>query len=146
MNFQMNLERKAFDQSGSQVMVPAQRLVDFLEGRFSGSLPAHSYLAGLVSSPLHEWLPEIIKDPLKQAFMDFDKKMKGFISNEAIITGVESRTSSPVRIPRHSQTLSHPQLSNLFPCGEGAGYSGGIISSAVDGVRCAEAVFKKVRH
>jgi len=146
MNFQMNLERKAFDQSGSQVMVPAQRLVDFLEGRFSGSLPANSYLAGLVSSPLHEWLPEIIKDPLKQAFMDFDKKMKGFISNEAIITGVESRTSSPVRIPRHSQTLSHPQLSNLFPCGEGAGYSGGIISSAVDGVRCAEAVFKKVRH
>ncbi len=145
LNFQMELERKAFEESGSQVMAPAQRLVDFLEGRFSGSLPANSYLAGLVSSPMHEWLPEIIRNPLKHAFLDFDKKMKGFLSKDALITGVESRTSSPVRIPRDPQTLAHLQISNLFPCGEGAGYSGGIISSAVDGERCAEAVFQKAR-
>ena len=146
LNFQMELERKAFEESGSQVMAPAQRLVDFLEGRFSGSLPANSYLAGLVSSPMHEWLPKIIQDPLKQAFLNFGQKMKGFLTNEAIITGVESRTSSPVRIPRDPQTLAHSQISNLFPCGEGAGYSGGIISSAVDGVRCAEAVFQKKKN
>ncbi|MEA1896247.1 MAG: FAD-dependent oxidoreductase [Bacteroidota bacterium] len=145
LNFQMELERKAFEESGSQVMAPAQRLGDFLEGRFSGSLPANSYLAGLVSSPMHEWLPGIIQNPLKHAFLDFGKKMKGFLTKDAIITGLESRTSSPVRIPRDPQTLAHLQVNNLFPCGEGAGYSGGIVSSAIDGVRCAEAVFNKSR-
>jgi len=132
----------AYEASGSNTIAPAQRLTDFLNGKVSDSLPESSYLAGLVSSPLHDWLPFNIRDKLKKGFLQFGERMKGYISNEAIIVGVESRTSSPVRIPRDSKTLMNTQVSGLYPCGEGAGYSGGIVSSAVDGEKCAEAVVR----
>ena len=140
--FQKELEKMAYEASGSNTTAPAQRLTDFLNGKVSVSLPESSYLSGLVSSPLHDWLPFIIRDKLKKGFLQFGERMKGYISNEAIIVGVESRTSSPVRIPRDSDTLMNPQVSGLYPCGEGAGYSGGIVSSAVDGEKCAEAVVR----
>ena len=142
LSFQKELERKAYEASGSFAKAPAQRLADFINGHFSASLPPNSYLSGLISSPMHEWLPEIIGEKLKAGFLQFGKRMKGYVTNEAVIVGVESRTSSPVRIPRDPQTLSHSQLNGLFPCGEGAGYSGGIVSSAVDGERCAEAAVR----
>ncbi|NOZ33991.1 MAG: FAD-binding protein, partial [Chlorobi bacterium] len=109
--------------------------------KISASLPETSYHPGVVSSPLHFWLPEHIGKRLQEGFKIFGKKMRGYLTNEAIVIGVESRTSSPVRIPRDKETLQHPQIKNLYPCGEGAGYAGGIISSAVDGERCAEMVF-----
>lgn len=139
LSYQKKLEQMAFEASRSLLKAPAQRLTDFLDGKISTSLPESSYFPGLVSSPMHEWLPELINRKLRVGFLQFGKKMKGYLSNEAIIVGVESRTSSPVRIPRDSITLEHPQLGGLFPCGEGAGYSGGIVSSAIDGERCAEA-------
>lgn len=125
---------------GKGQSAPAQRLVDFVSGKASSSLPASSYTPGIVSSPLHEWLPAHIGQRLQQGFAGFDKKMKGFLCNEAYIAGVESRTSSPLRIPRLAETMQHPQLKGLFPCGEGAGYAGGIVSSAMDGENAAEMV------
>ena len=122
-------------------MAPAQRLMDFIHDRHSDSLPKNSYTAGLVSSPLHEWLPDIIGNKLKKGFLRFGEIMRGYLTNEAVLVGVESRTSSPLRIPRDRESLANPQLRNLFPCGEGAGYSGGIVSSAIDGERCADAVY-----
>jgi len=115
-------------------------MTDFLKNKVSSSLPECSYNPGLLSQPLHELLPAFVADRLKIAFRDFDQKMKGFLTEEAVLTGFESRTSSPVRIPRDENTLCHPQLDGLFPCGEGAGYAGGIVSSAMDGQRCAQAV------
>lgn len=119
-------------------MAPAQRLTDFVNGRNSSSLPESSYTPGIANSPIHVWLPENISKRLQVAFIQFNKKMRGFLTREAYIVGVESRTSSPVRIPRLTETLEHPQISGLFPCGEGAGYSGGIVSSAMDGENVAE--------
>ncbi len=135
--FQKNLEKTAFQNGGKGLIAPAQRLHDFVNGKISASLPDTSYHPGIISSPLHFWLPEHIGKRLREGFKVFGKKMRGYLTNEAVILGVESRTSSPVRIPRDKETLQHPQIKNLYPCGEGAGFAGGIISAAVDGERCA---------
>ena len=141
LEFQKHIERLAYDNSnGVGVVAPAQRLDDFVKGVTSNVLPASSYNPGLVSSPLHEWLPNWIARSLQQGFAQFEKKMKGFVTSEALIVGVESRTSAPVRIPRNPDTLEHIGVRGLFPSGEGAGYAGGIMSSAIDGERSAEAV------
>ncbi len=143
LKFQMETERLAWENSDRTQRAPAQRLTDFLAGRVSGTLPRISYFPGVISSPLHEWLPGIIGKKLQKGFAEFGKMMRGFITEEAVILGVESRTSSPVRIPRNSGTMEHVSLRGLYPCGEGSGYSGGIVSSAVDGLKAAEAIASK---
>ncbi|MDY0199457.1 MAG: FAD-binding protein [Tenuifilaceae bacterium] len=141
LEFQKHIEGLAYANSnGVGVVAPAQRLSDFVKGVTSNALPSSSYNPGLVSSPLHEWLPNWITRSLQQGFAHFDKKMRGFITSEALIVGVESRTSAPVRIPRNPDTLEHIGVKGLFPSGEGSGYAGGIMSSAIDGERSAEAV------
>lgn len=142
LHFQSQVENKAYNAGGGNLVAPAQRMVDFVEGRVSIDLPNNSYLPGTISSSLKDVLPEFVANRLKRALPLFGKKMKGYYTNEAILVGVESRTSSPVRIPRDKETLQHPQLNGLFPCAEGAGYAGGIVSAAIDGMNCAEAVFK----
>lgn len=137
LSFQQMVEKAAYTAGGGQAVAPAQRLVDFCEQRTSTSLPSNSYLPGLHSFPLQEVLPEYIYRVLSKGFPQFGKKMKGYYTNEAIVVATESRTSSPVKIPRHSETLTHPQIQNLYPCGEGAGYAGGIVSAAMDGERVA---------
>ncbi len=141
LKFQQQLEKLAFQNGGRGLVAPAQRLHDFVNGKISASLPETSYHPGIISSPLHFWLPENIGTRLRKGFKIFGKKMRGYLTNEAVVLGVESRTSSPVRIPRDKKTLQHPQIKNLYPCGEGAGYAGGIISAALDGERCAEMIF-----
>lgn len=136
LKFQEHLEKMAFLNGGSGQTAPAQRLHDFVNGRLSGSLPETSYHPGISASPLHFWLPEHIGPRLQQGFKQFGKKMYGYLTNEAVVLGVESRTSSPIRVPREKETYHHPRIKNLFPSGEGAGYAGGIISSAVDGELC----------
>ncbi len=138
LEYQKNLERLAFTSGGRSQVAPAQKLTDFVEGRLSNALNPTSYQPGLKSAPLHSLLPKLIGNRLRKGFQAFGKKMKGYYTSEANIVGVESRTSSPVCIPRNEH-LAHPELSNLFPCGEGGGYAGGIISAAMDGERCAEA-------
>ncbi len=139
--FRDDIEHTAFVNNGGGIQnAPAQRIGDFVKGKVSFDLPQCSYLPGIVSSPLHFWLPDIISKRLQQGFRDFDKKMHGFLTNEALIVGVESRSSSPIRIPRDSETLQHPQVKGLYPAGEGSGYAGGITSSAVDGERIAERI------
>ncbi len=140
LRFQEQFERKAYENGGGAQIVPAQRLADFVAGKRSASLCVTSYHPGGVSSVMKEWMPPFIYEALKGGFEQFGKKMKGFMTNEAMVLGVESRTSSPVRIPRDSVTLMHPVVKGLFPCGEGAGYAGGIISAAIDGERAADAV------
>ena len=140
LEYQKELERLAFVNGGSGFVAPAQRLADFVDGRLSFDLPDCSYVPGTISSPLHFWMPDEIGLRLRKAFELFDRKMRGFVTNEAMVLGVESRTSSPVRIPRDKETFQHVQIGGLFPCGEGAGYAGGIASSAIDGERCAEKV------
>lgn len=137
MYFQGSVENKAFEAGGGKFVAPAQRLVDFTEDKISSSLPACSYLPGTHSSLLKEVLPSFIHTRLQEAFRLYGKKMRGYLTNEAIVVATESRTSSPVRIPRNAETLEHPQISNLYPCGEGAGYAGGIVSAAMDGERVA---------
>ncbi|MBN2331681.1 MAG: FAD-binding protein [Deltaproteobacteria bacterium] len=144
LQFQQELEQHAKLHGGGGQIAPAQRITDFVSGRLSQSLPDTSYHPGTSSSPLHEWLPEHIARRLAESFKAFDRRMKGFLTSEAVILGVESRTSSPVRIPRNHETLQHIHIANLYPCGEGAGYAGGIVSSAIDGERCAEAVCKNI--
>ncbi|MFI5237633.1 MAG: NAD(P)/FAD-dependent oxidoreductase [Ignavibacteriales bacterium] len=142
---QESLEKKAFSIANTGVngqKAPAQRVTDFVAGKFSSSLPQSSYIPGLSSVPLHEELPKFITSRLKKALKIFDNKMKGFYSEDAVIVGVESRTSSPIRVPREKETLMHVEMAGLFPCGEGAGYAGGIVSSAIDGENCADAVNK----
>lgn len=119
---------------------PAQRMADFVNNRLSYDLPDSSYAPGLISSPLHFWLPESIRHRLQEAFKAWGRQKHGFLTNEATVIGVETRTSSPVRIVRDAQTLQHVTFPGLFPSGEGAGYAGGIVSAGVDGERCAEAV------
>jgi hypothetical protein len=140
LNYQRALEQTASVNGGGGVTAPAQRLVDFVNNRLSDGLPACSYPPGVVASPLHQWLPDPIRRRLQAAFKAFDRTMKGFLTNDAVVVGVESRTSSPVRIPRDPKTLQHVKVRGFFPCGEGAGYAGGIASCAVDGERTAEAV------
>lgn len=143
LELQQSIERKAWDAAGNSLKAPAQRLTDFIENRVSASLPESSYNPGLVSVSLNEILPDFLSSRLKQAFADFDAKMRGYLTSEAVLVGVESRTSSPVRIPRNNETLQSLQVAGFYPCGEGAGYAGGIVSSAIDGVRCALAVAGK---
>jgi uncharacterized FAD-dependent dehydrogenase len=138
--YQLAMEQTAFVSGGGGMIAPAQRLDDFVNNRPSMGLPPCSYPPGVVASPLHQWLPDPIRRRLQAAFKAFDRTMKGFLTNDAVVVGVESRTSSPVRIPRDPQTLQHASVKGLFPCGEGAGYAGGIASCAVDGERTAEAV------
>ena len=138
LEYQKNLERIAFTSGGRTQAAPSQRLTDFVEGNLSSSLNDTSYQPGLNSAPLHSLLPKLIGSRLRKGFEAFGRKMKGYYTEEANVIGVESRTSSPVNIPRND-TLEHPEISNLFPCGEGGGYAGGIISAAMDGERCAEA-------
>ena len=137
LEFQEELERLAFEHGGPQAQAPAQRMRDFVEGKASKDLPACSYLPGIVSSRLDEWLPAHIGKRLQQGFRDFDKKYPGFLTNDAVIVGVESRSSSAVRIPRDPEMLQSISTPLLYPCGEGAGYAGGITSSALDGINAA---------
>ena len=137
LTFQEELERLAFEHGKAPNIAPAQRMKDFVEGKESKSLPACSYLPGTVSSRMDQWLPEHIGKRLQQGFQDFDRKYPGFLTNDAVIVGVESRSSSAVRIPRDPETLQSVNTPWLYPCGEGAGYAGGITSSALDGINAA---------
>ncbi len=138
--FQEELEKLAYRYGGQGQIAPAQRLIDFTDGKNSTSLPNHSYNPGLVCSPMHEWLPETISTRLREGLRFFGRRMKGFMTYEAIMAGVESRTSSPIRIVRDPEHGFHPDLPGLFPCGEGAGYAGGIVSSAMDGDFAASSI------
>ncbi|MCD8310135.1 MAG: NAD(P)/FAD-dependent oxidoreductase [Prevotellaceae bacterium] len=140
MRFQERLERLCWQQGNCLQTAPAQRMADFCHRKASDSLPPSSYTPGLVYSPLHEWLPPFIASRLQQGLRYFGKRSPGYLTNEAVLVGVETRTSAPVRILREPEHLQHIRLKGLFPCGEGAGYAGGIVSAAVDGERCAEAV------
>ena len=140
MHYQEDLERTCFEQAKCSQVAGAQRMKDFVEGKPSKLIPPSSFPAGLQPSRLDQWLPKFISDRLRKAFKVFGNAAKGFLTNEAIVIGVETRTSSPVRIPRDRETLSHITVKGLYPCGEGAGYAGGIVSSAIDGERCAEAL------
>lgn len=144
LKFQAEIEKLAFNAGGGHLVAPAQRMVDFVNNRLSTDLPTNSYIPGTRSADLASVLPEFIYKKLQKALPVFGKKMNGYYTNEAILVGVESRTSSPLRIPRDKETLQHPQLLGLFPCGEGAGYAGGIVSAAIDGMNCADAAFKKL--
>ncbi len=140
MAFQEELERHCWLQGNMKQTAPAQRMSDFVNGKLSYDLPKSSYAPGLISSPLHFWLPKMISKRLQEGFKTFGRQAHGFLTNEAVLIAVETRTSSPVRIVRDKDTLQHVRVQGLFPCGEGAGYAGGIVSAGVDGERCAEAV------
>ena len=140
MQFQEELERMCWQQGNMRQTAPAQRMADFVNSRLSYDLPKSSYAPGLISSPLHFWLPKMITKRLQEGFKTFGRQAHGFLSNEAVMIAVETRTSSPIRIVRDKDTLQHVRIQGLFPCGEGAGYAGGIVSAGVDGERCAESV------
>jgi uncharacterized protein len=136
--YQQEVEKKAYHAGGGKFVAPAQRMTDFVAGRMSADLPACSYLPGLHSAPLQEVLPPFVYEHLRKGFLAFGQKMRGYLTSEAVVVATESRTSSPVRIPRDPDRLHHPQVKNLYPCGEGAGYAGGIVSAAMDGERVAD--------
>ncbi|MCK9212231.1 MAG: FAD-binding protein, partial [Ignavibacteriaceae bacterium] len=140
--YQQEIEHAAFEAGGRNQTAPAQRVTDFLKNKISPSLPKSSYFPGTLSSPLHTILPLAIVQRLKEGILQFNIKMKGFITEEAQMLAAETRTSSPVRIPRDKETYMHKEIAGLFPAGEGAGYAGGIMSSAMDGENCADAVAK----
>lgn len=140
MRFQEDLEKQCWLQGGSKQIAPAQRLVDFTRRKLGTTLPESSYTPGLISSPLHFWLPEDISTRLSEGLQEFGRNSRGFLTNEACVIGVETRTSSPVRILRANDTLQHVTFKGLYPCGEGAGYAGGIVSAGIDGERCAESL------
>lgn len=142
MHFQQSVEQASCQAGGGKQKAPAQRMVDFVERKLSASLPACSYQPGLTSAMLDEVLPVFVAQGLRQAFMQISKKRRGYFTNEAVCVATESRTSSPVRIPRDAQTLEHPQVQGLYPCGEGAGYAGGIVSAAMDGIRIVRTLSK----
>jgi uncharacterized protein len=144
LEFQKEIERLAWKNGGHSQKAPAQRLADFVSGKTSDSLPGVSYLPGVTCSPLHGWLPKAIGKRLRDGFKFFGSQLNGFLTNEAVVLGVESRTSSPLRIPRNQEEMNHIRISGLYPCGEGSGYSGGIISSAVDGMKTADAIARKL--
>ncbi len=146
MRFQEELERICWQQGNMKQTAPAQRMSDFVNGKLSYDLPKSSYAPGLISSPLHFWLPKMISKRLQEGFKTFGRNAHGFLTNEAVMIAVETRTSSPVRIVRDRETLQHIRIQGLFPCGEGAGYAGGIVSAGVDGERCAEAVAQYLGH
>lgn len=140
MHFQEAIERSAYQAGGGGFVAPAQRMVDFCNNKIATTLPECSYVPGVVSSDLHQVLPSFVMRSLQQGFKNFGKKMRGYYTNEAIVVATESRTSSPVRIPRDAETLQHPQIAGLYPCGEGAGYAGGIVSAAMDGEKVAAVI------
>lgn len=140
LDFQHEIEERAYVVGGGQLVAPAQRMVDFVQGKLSNTLPVNSYKPGTKSALLSDVLPSFVHDALRQALPLFGKKMKGYFTNDAILVGVESRTSSPLRIPRDKETMQHPQINGLYPCGEGAGYAGGIVSAAIDGMNCADRI------
>lgn len=140
LDFQRAIEQKAFLAGGGKQVAPAQRMIDFVNGKLSTDLPVNSYMPGTISANLDDILPDFISKALKGALPLFGKKMKGYYTNDAILVGVESRTSSPIRIPRDPKTLQHQQIKGLFPCAEGAGYAGGIVSAAIDGMNCVNAI------
>ncbi len=146
LQYQKVLEQAVWQAGGSDQTAPAQRLTDFVKGKASSSLNECSYMPGLKSSRMDKVLPAAIAGRLREAFPRFGQKMKGYYTEQANVVGIESRTSSPVRIPRKKDSLQHPQIDNLFPCGEGAGYAGGIVSAGIDGERCAEAVHTWLMH
>ena len=146
MQYQEMLERACWQQGNMRQTAPAQRMADFVNNRLSYDLPPSSYAPGLISSPLHFWMPEPIRLRLQEAFKTWGRQKHGFLTNEATVIGVETRTSSPIRILRDSDTLQHVTLQGLFPCGEGAGYAGGIVSAGVDGERCAESAAQYVER
>ena len=141
MHFQEELERNCWQQGNMRQTAPAQRMADFVNNKLSYDLPKSSYAPGLISSPLHFWLPSMIGSRLQQGFKKFGQMSHGFLTNEAVLIATETRTSSPVRIVRNPETLQHLTVRGLFPCGEGAGYAGGIVSAGVDGERCAEMAY-----
>ncbi len=140
VEFQAQVERDMYNSGDGSQKAPAQRLVDFMAGRLSQDLPNSSYIPGLFAAPLHQLLPASVSQHLRRAIPQFEQKMRGYTTRDAVVIGTESRTSSPVRIPRHPESLMHPDLVGLFPCGEGGGYAGGIVSAAMDGQRVARAV------
>ena len=142
MKFQQMVEANAYKVGGGNFQAPAQRMIDFVNKKYSETLPTNSYLPGLTSANLEQVLPLFIYDALAEAFRHFGKKLKGYYTNDAVVVAVESRTSSPVRIPRRPENLQHPDVKNLYPCGEGAGYAGGIVSAAMDGERVAGMIAK----
>ena len=142
LKLQEELEHHAFKLAGFSLSAPAQKATDFVEGKYSQTLPKTSYIPGVTSARLDEELPAFIVKRLKKALKDFNKRMWGYLTDQAVLVGVESRTSSPIRVPRDRETFMHVELNGLFPCGEGAGYAGGIVSSAIDGENCADAVSK----
>ena len=142
--FQKEMEILAFKSGGGKQIAPAQRITDFVNRKISKSLPKSSYIPGAISAPLHELLPKDISRRLRKSLEIFNKRMKGYFTEEAQILAVESRTSSPLRIPRDRETLMHIGVSGLFPSGEGAGYAGGIVSAAIDGERCVEQSIKYI--
>jgi uncharacterized FAD-dependent dehydrogenase len=146
MAFQEQLEQNCWQQGNMRQTAPAQRMADFVNNRLSYDLPKSSYAPGLISSPLHFWMPEMITKRLQEGFKYFGKHAHGFLTNEAVMIGVETRTSSPVRIIRNTDTLMHVRIQGLFPCGEGAGYAGGIVSAGVDGERCAEMCAEYIKN
>lgn len=146
MRFQEKLEQICWQQGNMRQTAPSQRMVDFTRKKLSYDLPATSYSPGLVSSPLHFWMPSFLSERLSKGFQLFGKSSRGFLTNEAVMIAVETRTSSPVRIVRDKDTLQHLTVEGLFPCGEGAGYAGGIVSAGIDGERCAEAVANYLNH
>ena len=145
LHFQEQLEQQCWMQGNRRQTAPAQRMVDFTRKKLSYDLPLSSYSPGLISSPLHFWMPEFISSRLQRGFEHFGRTSRGFLTNEATVIGVETRTSAPVRIIRDRETLQHITVGGLFPCGEGAGYAGGIVSAAIDGERCAEAAAEFIK-
>ena len=143
MYFQEALEKACWQQGGRSQTAPAQRMADFVNRRLSYDLPRSSYTPGLISSPLHFWMPQFVTKRLIEGFNAFGRRSHGFLTNEAVMIAAETRTSSPVRILRDAETLCHVEIEGLYPCGEGAGYAGGIMSAALDGYHVARAIMKR---
>ena len=142
LKFQEKVEKKCWEAGGKTQVIPAQRLVDFMQDRKSADLPESSYIPGIKSVELKEVLPEFIIRNLRKAFLEFEKRMTGYLTNDAVLHAPESRTSSPVRIPRDKETFEHIEVKGLYPCAEGAGYAGGIVSAAIDGQKCIEKIME----
>jgi len=135
----------AFNNGGGGLIAPAQRIIDFIKKKKSYDLPKSSYIPGISSSEIHNWLPKFMSENISKALQMYGQREKDFINENAIMIGVESRTSSPIRIPRNRETFEHVEINGLYPCGEGAGYAGGIVSSAIDGMNVAESIAKKIK-
>ncbi len=146
LDFQKEIEHRCWEMSGKTQVVPAQRMIDFIDKKKSVDFPRSSYQPGITSVDLNEVFPAFISERLRTALLTFGNKMPGFLTNDAVLHAPESRTSSPISIPRNEQTYEHTEIAGLYPCGEGAGYAGGIISAAVDGMKCAEALFNKLNQ